>query len=137
MSTTLARRDQEDCYWLALTAHREARGEGAAGMLAVMQVVMERVFDQRWPNTVPEVVLQPKQFSCFNPGDPNSRVFLRDNDLAWDLAEMTLARHHGPGKGLFWHNRKPNHFHTVDVSLSWTAKMTKLGQFGRHIFFEG
>lgn len=34
-------------------------------------VVINRVNDPRWPNTVKEVILQRKQFSWTNPGDPS------------------------------------------------------------------
>jgi hypothetical protein len=44
--------------------------------IAIGQVVMNRKNNKRWPNTIQEVILQPKQFSCFNENDPN-------NDKIW------------------------------------------------------
>jgi hypothetical protein len=32
---------------------------------------------------IPETVLQPWQFSSFNPGDPNSKQFPADGDRSW------------------------------------------------------
>lgn len=62
----------------------EAAGEGAVGMAAVAQVIMNRTGSGRFPNTVGEVVQQNKQFSAWNKGeggndpwkwDPNSEAY--------------------------------------------------------------
>lgn len=50
---------------LSSVIHHEARGESRQGQIAVAQVVMNRVKDKRWPNTVCAVVKQPKQFSWY------------------------------------------------------------------------
>ena len=42
--------------------------------LYIINTVNCRVIGKQWPNTTTEVILQPKQFSCFNPG--KSREFL-------------------------------------------------------------
>jgi len=44
----------------------EAAGENFLGKLSVACVIRNRKHDQRWPDTWHEVILQPKQFSCFN-----------------------------------------------------------------------
>ncbi|MBV6342484.1 cell wall hydrolase [Candidatus Magnetobacterium casense] len=53
---------------LATTMLLEAGGEGELGMEAVAQVIMNRVYDERkrYGNTLKEVILRKKQFSCFN-----------------------------------------------------------------------
>ena len=43
---------------LAMNMYHEARDQGTAGRLAVSAVVMNRVNDDRFPNTICEVVLQ-------------------------------------------------------------------------------
>ena len=43
---------------LALNMYHEARGQGIAGELAVSAVVLNRVNDKRFPNTICEVVKQ-------------------------------------------------------------------------------
>ena len=44
--------------WLALNMYHEARGQGSAGLLGVSSVVLNRVKDKRFPNTICEVVEQ-------------------------------------------------------------------------------
>ena len=43
---------------LALNMYHEARGQGSAGLLGVSSVVLNRVKDKRFPNTICEVVEQ-------------------------------------------------------------------------------
>jgi N-acetylmuramoyl-L-alanine amidase len=47
---------------LARLVWAEARGEPFRGQVAVAAVVLNRVADPRWPNTVEEVVFEPGQF---------------------------------------------------------------------------
>lgn len=48
---------------MTMNIYHEARGESYAGQLAVADTTITRVHDARWPNSVHDVVLQPKQFS--------------------------------------------------------------------------
>ena len=50
--------DEHSAECLALNMYHEARGQGTAGLLAVSSVVMNRVKDERFPNTICEVVKQ-------------------------------------------------------------------------------
>jgi hypothetical protein len=75
---------------LALTAWAEARGDGLEGgssveeRIAVMSVIRTRARDGS--KSVKVVCLQPKQFSCWNPGsDTNHRSLL-------EMAERVVSR---------------------------------------------
>lgn len=46
----------------------EAGGEGPQGWAAVAHVLSNRARDSRWPSTIADVALQPKQFSTWNTG---------------------------------------------------------------------
>ena len=54
-------------YLLAALAYHEARGEGAVGMQAVVEVAMNRVMSPLFPNTVEEVLFQTKPCVQFTP----------------------------------------------------------------------
>lgn len=57
----------EELYMLAQVIHAEARGEGTEGMIAVGNVVMNRVISRGFPgNTIKDVVTRPGQFA-YNP----------------------------------------------------------------------
>jgi spore germination cell wall hydrolase CwlJ-like protein len=76
-----------DAEVLARTIYGEARGEyhpgpnGTRGLIAVGNVVMNRVAQQTWfGRSVGEVCLKPYQFSCWNPNDPNRLKLLTVSD---------------------------------------------------------
>ena len=56
---------------LAKTIYGEARGESIETMFAVGWVIRNRLQAGRYGDTYKDVVLQSKQFSCWNVGDPN------------------------------------------------------------------
>lgn len=59
----------------ALCIWREARGESKEAQLGVLWVLLNRKNAQGrfgWPVTLNGVVTQPRQFSSFNPEDPNA-----------------------------------------------------------------
>lgn len=55
----------------AVTIWREARGESRDAKRGVAWVIFNRTQDKRWPGNAAAVCQQPKQFSCWNPDDPN------------------------------------------------------------------
>ena len=64
--------------WLAaLMLWREARGASLSAMTGIYWVLLNRVRDSlnRWPKSIPAVILQHAQFSSFNAGDPNAVKF--------------------------------------------------------------
>lgn len=75
---------QVDC--LARNIYFESRGEPIDGQYAVAFVTLNRVEDERWPDSICEVVYQPSQFSwTVNPDRP-----IREQD-SWQAA-TTVAR---------------------------------------------
>ena len=60
--------------YLAKTIYGEARGENVETMLVVGWVIRNRLHSKRYGNIYKDVVLQPKQFSCWNKDDPNYKV---------------------------------------------------------------
>ena len=60
----------EHVQCLAMNMYHEARDQGTAGKLAVSAVVMNRVNDERFPNSVCEVVLQAQTRPSWRDGTP-------------------------------------------------------------------
>lgn len=54
---------EEEKELLACLAWREARGEKTLGMRLVVEVVLNRVLNEHFPNTVHDVLYQPGQFA--------------------------------------------------------------------------
>lgn len=71
-----------DLNMLAIVIHMEVRGESYQAMLAVGNVVMNRVLSRGYPgDTIKDVVTRPNQFA-FNPGTVPSAVCKK---AAWDV----------------------------------------------------
>jgi N-acetylmuramoyl-L-alanine amidase len=74
-----------DMFLLALCMWREARGEGADGMIAVGCCIRNRAHD--WGQTFNHVIVGQNQFSSMTiKGDPNTVLYPPENDAVFDLA---------------------------------------------------
>lgn len=62
-----------DQWIAALALWREARGSSIQAMTGIYNVILNRTKDphNRWPKTIPGVILQHAQFSSFSFSDPN------------------------------------------------------------------
>lgn len=113
----------------ALTVWREARGESQAAKLGVYWVILNRRRDPRWPNTISQVCLQPKQFSSFNILDPNASKFPSPDEYSWaESCEVVYS------PGLTDPTDGANHYHSGLATKKWAldnkGKITaKIGAF--------
>lgn len=114
---------------LAKTAWDEARGEGEAGMKAVLHVLKNRAEAE---GTDPaEEALKPKQFSGWN--DPKRLKKLKDTDKrlkeARRLTKVVFSgEDEDPTKGA-------THFHASSVDPYWKKAMKKTATIGKHFFY--
>lgn len=107
----------------------EASGEKDLGMLAVADVVLNRVADKRFPNTLAGVIYQRHQFECIQNGKKGN---LDDADY---LNAMKLARRVLDGKTP--RITKANHYYATYIDTPyWADDKKKLGQIGHHIFYK-
>lgn len=60
--------DSEDAYLLAKIAMAEAEGEDVEGKALVILVVLNRVRSDKFPDSIPEVIFQERQFSPVGNG---------------------------------------------------------------------
>lgn len=126
-------------YLLALCLWREARGEPVEGKEAVADVILNRVADPRWPDSVPGVIAQPMQFSAFNSADPNSKrwpdpIANSPKDWrawmeCWRIAERKLDE--GPAlPGV-------DHYHAKGIRRPvWSLNMLPALDVGGHVFYD-
>ena len=66
----------EDLLLLSKLVTGEARGESYEGQVAVAAVVINRVKDPRFPNTIKDVIYQKNAFSVVNDGSINMQTLL-------------------------------------------------------------
>ena len=124
--------DREEIYCGAQNVYFESQGEPDLGMVAVSQVVINRVKDSRWPNTVCEVVWQNKQFSWTHDGKSdriptNSQYRQR----LWIKAVYMFMIAYGEDI-----TNGATHYHSVTVNPWWANSMEVTAIIGNHIFLK-
>jgi N-acetylmuramoyl-L-alanine amidase len=121
---------------LALAIYFEARGEPGDGQVAVAHVVMNRLYDARYPKSVCGVVRQGGyailnrcQFSFHCDGVPDVPV----DSVSWQRS-IGLAKRiywgfsQDPTAGALW-------YHADYVAPSWGTRLARGPKIGRHIFY--
>lgn len=123
---------------LALCVWREAQDQTIPAKRAVAWSVRNRVYNHvHWDgDDYPGVILKPKQYSSFNPGDPNAAKMPIKNDTAW-IACLQIANDVYDGIG---DNPIGAATHYYDKSLDanppeWSQHMTHICDVGDFHFF--
>ena len=122
-------KETTDC--MTANIYHEARGESKKGQYAVAHVTMNRVKHEKFPDTVCEVVFQPKQFSWTHTiKDPRPREY-----QAWKQAQKIAL-------DVMYGNVPDNTFGAIyyhaDYVDPWWAKadgMFMTRTIGSHIFY--
>jgi len=128
---------------LALNVYHEARDQPFIGQVAVAQVVMNRVRDDRYPDTPCDVVMQGPtytwaehypvrhrcQFSWYCDGKSDNTT----DQGAYDKALMIAH-------GVYYGNlddfvEGATHYHAIYVLPEWAESKTRIVQIGEHIFY--
>jgi len=156
-----------DLSILAQTIWGEARQEGTKGMIAVGNVIKNRAEANKkmFGQGIKGVALKPKQFSCWNEGDPN-REKLKDI-LQYDkLVSMRKSPTGEPFNEWFQKFKNTGeyleyksylkakeiaqqildgtvpdptkgavYYHTLDVKPIWRTKLDQVAQYGNHVFY--
>ena len=151
--------DNKEANCLALNVYYEARSDNLAGMYAVSDVVLNRVRDSRYPNTICEVVYQgPVKESWKTRKDPNlpeeerkynpvrnmcqfswycdGKNDIPKDETGWATAQYVAGsilyanKHRGITEG-------STHYHASYVKPKWTRDrgMNHVGRIGAHIFY--
>lgn len=115
--------NSNDRYLLAKVIYAEARGESYTGQVAIGAVVLNRVKDSRFPNTVAGVIYQPWAFTAVNDG----QITLEPNQKAYQAADDALNGWDPTYGCVYYYNPQ-----TATSKWIWTTK--KVTQIGKHVF---
>lgn len=126
-----------DAEWACLSEalYFEARGESLKGQLAVAEVILNRVDNRRYPDSICGVVTQGAsklnrcQFSFKCDGRPEDFDEKSAHRRAGKLAQLMLE---GRSRPL---TRGATHYHTVNVTPGWSRRLEKTAKIGQHIFY--
>jgi len=126
---------------LAQAIYHEARGESREGQLAVANVIINRAFSKKYPQTICGVVFQNAEkgrYKCQFTFACDGRSDIGTERAAWNrslkLAETAFREFQTgerpgvvPDSALF--------YHTTSVSPGWGNKFRRVATIGSHIFY--
>lgn len=132
-------RSSTEVKCLATAIYFEARSEPENGRIAVAQVVLNRLKNPAYPNTICGVVYQNKnkrnrcQFSFACDGIKDR---ITDKG-AWAQAQALARRVLNDDRTLYLASvGAATHYHAVYVRPRWARSMQKMQKIGRHIFYK-
>lgn len=134
--------ERPEMWCLAQNIYYEARGSNRADRIAVADVVLNRVNDSRYPDTICEVVQQGRQradgsmvrnmcqFSWYCDGKSdwptNLDAWVKAQQIAYNMIQWD------DGRGL---SEGSTHYHAHYVSPRWARDFDLIGRIGVHIFY--
>ena len=132
-------RSTSETKCLATAIYFEARGEPERGQIAVAQVVLNRLKNPAYPNTICAVVYQNKNkrhrcqfsFACDGISD---RITDR---RAWASSQALATKILADDRTMFLSDvGAATHYHANYVRPRWARTMKKVDKIGRHIFYK-
>ena len=115
--------NNSNLYLISQVVYGEARGEPYEGQVAVAAVLLNRVADSRFPNTVAGVVYESGAFTCVDDGqinltpDNTAKKAAQDAINGWD-----------PTHGCVYY------FNPNTATSSWIWSRPQMLSIGKHIF---
>ncbi len=122
-SSSSSKYNSNDRYLLAKVIYAEARGETYTGQVAIGAVVLNRVRDSRFPNTISGVIYQPWAFTAVNDGQIN----LEPNQKAYQAADDALNGW-DPTYGCVYY------YNPATATSKWIYTTKTVTTIGKHVF---
>ena len=122
-SSSSAKTSSSDLNLLARCVYAEARGEPYTGQVAVAAVVLNRVKNSAFPNTISGVIYQPWAFTAVNDGQIN----LTPNSTAYKAAQDALNGWDPTYGCLYYYN-------PATATSSWIWSRKTVVTIGKHVF---
>lgn len=112
-----------DLYLLAKAIHAEGRGEPYVGQVAIGAVILNRVRNEKFPNTVAGVIYQKNAFTAVNDGQIN----LAPNETAMRAARDAVNGWDPSGGAIYYYN-------PAIATSSWIFSRKTITVIGKHVF---
>ncbi|WP_421923532.1 cell wall hydrolase [Maricaulis maris] len=122
-----------DC--LAEAIYYEARSETFVGQLAVAQVILNRVDNRNYPNSICGVVYQgsERRTGCQFTFTCDGSMVREPRGRSWRRSQL-VSQHAFMGFGRDV-TRRATHYHTVAVDPYWNDGLVRTRRIGTHIFY--
>ena len=118
---------KSDIDLMAKLVYGESRGEPFEGKVAVASVVLNRVQSPDFPNSIKEVILEPRAFSCVK----NNSIKANPDQNCYDAVYEAIKGKDPTNEALFFYNPKIS-------TCSWMKAIQKIDSLaiGQHVFFK-
>ena len=117
---------QSDIYLMSQVVYAESKGEPYEGKVAVASVILNRALNNGFPDTIQDVIFQPKAFSCIVDGSIDVQPTQECLDAVYDA----LSGNDPTGDAVFFYN--------PDIATcTWMQGVEKhnIVSIGQHLFF--
>jgi N-acetylmuramoyl-L-alanine amidase len=112
-----------DIRLISNAVYGESRGEPYVGQVAVAAVILNRLEDKRFPNTVSGVIFQPGAFTAVADG----QIYLTPNATA-KKAVLDAINGMDPSSGCNYY------FNPQTATSKWIWSRPQVKKIGKHIF---
>ncbi len=123
LSSSASSQSSSDLYLLAKCVYAEARGEPYTGQVAVAAVILNRVKNPSFPNTISGVIYQKGAFTAVTDGQIN----LTPNSTAYKAAQDALNGW-DPTYGCIYY------YNPATATSSWIWSRQTVVTIGNHVF---
>lgn len=119
--------NQSDIDLMAKLVYCESRGEPFEGQVAVASVVLNRVMDPQFPDTISEVIFQKNAFSCVKDG----KLDAKPTESCYSAVYEAIQGKDPTNDALFFYNPSI-------ATCSWMKETSKKDSktIGNHTFFK-
>nr|WP_260681968.1 spore cortex-lytic enzyme [Alkalicoccobacillus porphyridii] len=112
-----------DIRLMAQAVYGEARGEPYVGQVAVAAVIINRINSATFPNTVSEVIYEPRAFTAVADGQINNEP----DETARRAVIDALNGQDPTGNAIYY-------FNPVTATSDWIWSREQIKKIGKHIF---
>lgn len=118
----------EEVECLALNVYHEARGSSVLDQIGTSHVVLNRVAEERYPDSICEVVYQPYQFSWTHDSISDTPY----EGEAWEMSQIVAQNvYDGLTKDL---TNGATHYHTTAIRPYWSRTASNHQVIGAHVY---
>ncbi len=120
---------------LAQALYFEARGETVKGQFAVAEVILNRVKNTQFPNTVCGVIHQGtgRPYQCqFTYTCDGYKEVIREQNAYERVSKVARLSLDGPSTNL---TQGATYYHTTAVNPRWARSFARTARFGVHLFY--
>lgn len=115
--------NSNDMTLMARAVYGEARGEPYEGQVAVAAVILNRLRDSKFPNTISGVIFQPRAFTAVDDG----QIWLEPDQTAY-RAVQDAVNGWDPTNGALYY------FNPDTATSAWIWSRPQIKRIGKHIF---